>query len=87
MLTAKHKAAIIASAGAALVILSGLMSFYTINEGERGVILRYGKIVKIAEPGLGFKLPVIDDVSKISIRSQASVYRGISPYSRDQQPA
>jgi regulator of protease activity HflC (stomatin/prohibitin superfamily) len=63
------------------------LSYYTVNEGERGILLRYGKIVKVAEPGLGFKLPLIERVEKISTRNQALVYKGVQAYSRDQQPA
>jgi regulator of protease activity HflC (stomatin/prohibitin superfamily) len=69
----------------ALVVLGG--SFYTIDQGERGVILRYGAVVGTAEPGLGFKLPFVDSVVKISVQSRAQVYENVSTYSRDQQPA
>jgi len=69
----------------ALIIFGG--SFYTIDQGERGVILRYGAVVGTAEPGLGFKLPMIDSVVKISVQSRAKVYDNVSTYSRDQQPA
>jgi regulator of protease activity HflC (stomatin/prohibitin superfamily) len=71
-----------------LIVLTLLfLSYYTVNEGERGILLRYGKIVKIAEPGLGFKLPLIERVEKVSTRNQALVYKGVQAYSRDQQPA
>ncbi|MDB5556340.1 MAG: prohibitin family protein [Rhizobium sp.] len=69
----------------ALIIFGG--SFYTIDQGERGVILRYGAVVGTAEPGLGFKLPMIDSIVKISVQSRAKVYDNVSTYSRDQQPA
>lgn len=69
----------------ALVLMGG--SFYTIDQGERGVILRYGAVVGTAEPGLGFKLPFVDSVVKISVQSRAQVYENVSTYSRDQQPA
>lgn len=68
-----------------LVIFGG--SFYTVDQGERGVILRYGAVVGTAEPGLGFKLPLVDTVVKISVQSRAQVYENVSTYSRDQQPA
>ncbi len=64
-----------------------LLSYYTINEGERGILLRYGKIVKVAEPGLGFKIPFMEVIEKLSTRNQAVVYQGLLAYSRDQQPA
>jgi regulator of protease activity HflC (stomatin/prohibitin superfamily) len=69
----------------ALVILGG--SFYTIDEGERGVILRNGKVVGTAEPGLSFKLPIVDSVREITVQAQARVYEKVMVYSRDQQSA
>ncbi|MBL0372055.1 prohibitin family protein [Rhizobium sp. KVB221] len=74
-----------AIAVAALVVFGG--SFYTIDEGERGVVLRTGAIAGTAEPGLGFKLPIIDRVVKISVQSRAQIYDQVAAYSRDQQAA
>jgi regulator of protease activity HflC (stomatin/prohibitin superfamily) len=69
----------------ALVILGG--SFYTIDAGERGVILRNGKVVGTAEPGLSFKLPIVDSVREITVQTQARLYEKVMVYSRDQQSA
>ena len=73
--------------GVLAVVVLPFLSYYTVNEGERGILLRYGKIVKVAEPGLGFKIPFMESVEKISTRNQAVVYQGLQAYSRDQQPA
>jgi regulator of protease activity HflC (stomatin/prohibitin superfamily) len=70
---------------ALLIVVGG--SFYTIDQGERGVILRNGAVVGTAEPGLGFKLPIIDSVVKITVQNRSKVYENVSTYSRDQQPA
>lgn len=69
----------------ALSILFG--SWFTIDQGERGVILRYGAVSGTAEPGLGFKLPLIDSIVRVSVQSKAAVYEKMEAYSRDQQPA
>jgi regulator of protease activity HflC (stomatin/prohibitin superfamily) len=69
----------------ALVILGG--SFYTIDAGERGVILRNGKVVGTAEPGLSFKLPIVDNVKEITVQTQARLYEKVMVYSKDQQNA
>ncbi len=42
-------------------------SFYTLEPGERGVITRFGKFVKLANPGLNFKIPVIDAAIKVDV--------------------
>jgi len=62
-------------------------SWYTIDQGERGVLLRNGAFVRVADPGLGFKTPWIEDVYKISIQQQVAEYQKIATYSRDQQTA
>ena len=70
-----------------LTLLLGLYgSFYQIDQGERGVVLRNGELVGIADPGLGFKVPIIDDVKQISIRDFV-VNMPLEAYSYDQQPA
>ncbi len=69
----------------ALTVVGG--SFYTIDSGDRGVLLRNGAVVGTAEPGLGFKLPIIDSVKEISVRSNARLYENVPAYSKDQQTA
>lgn len=68
-----------------LAVLGG--SLYTVDQGERGVILRNGAVVGTAEPGLGFKAPVIDRVVEINVQSLAQVYNNVLAYSADQQTA
>lgn len=43
-------------------------AFYTIDTGERGVVLRFGKLTSVAGEGLNVKIPFIDEVKKMSIR-------------------
>jgi regulator of protease activity HflC (stomatin/prohibitin superfamily) len=69
----------------ALLIVGG--SIYTVDQGERGVILRNGAVVGTADPGLGFKLPLIDSVKEINVQTQARLYEQVMVYSRDQQTA
>jgi len=69
----------------ALFVLGG--SFYTVDQGERGVILRNGAVVGTAEPGLGFKFPIIDTVKEVNVQTQARIYENVLVYSRDQQNA
>jgi regulator of protease activity HflC (stomatin/prohibitin superfamily) len=69
----------------ALTVVGG--SFYTVDQGERGVVLRNGAVVGTAEPGLGFKLPIIDSIREINVQTQARVYEKVMVYSRDQQNA
>ena len=68
-----------------LTVVGG--SFYTVDQGERGVILRNGAVVGTAEPGLGFKLPIVDSIREINVQTQAQLYKDVMVYSRDQQNA
>ncbi|QYJ79197.1 SPFH domain-containing protein [Shewanella acanthi] len=70
-----------------ILIISLFSSWYTVDQGERGVVLRNGKIIGTAEPGLGFKIPFIDTVVKISTQTHTTSYSSLQAYSRDQQPA
>ncbi|MES2471303.1 MAG: prohibitin family protein [Pseudomonadota bacterium] len=83
-------------AGIAVVVALVLLfsTAYTIDEGERGVILRLGRIVGEAGPGLHFKLPIINTVEKVSVQIQKEAFEKtdlgdtrLQTYSRDQQPA
>jgi len=72
----------------ALFVMSVIFgAWYTVDEGERGVVLRTGKIIDTAEPGLHFKLPFFDSVVKLSTQSRKVVYTKMGAYSSDQQPA
>lgn len=59
--------ALIAVIGLAALIVLG-STFYTIDTGERGVVLRMGRLMSIAEEGLNAKAPFVDKVIKISVR-------------------
>ncbi|UTZ42435.1 protease modulator HflC [Vibrio campbellii] len=54
-----------------------LMSLFVIPEGERGIVVRFGRVLKdnnditrIYEPGLHFKMPLFDRVKKLDARIQ-----------------
>jgi regulator of protease activity HflC (stomatin/prohibitin superfamily) len=70
-----------------LVLVTLMGSWYTVDETERGVLLRNGALVKVVEPGLSFKIPFIESVKFISVQSNATTYQGLQAYSKDQQTA
>lgn len=71
-----------------LIILGAVFGgFYTVDAGERAVVLRYGAVIDTTGPGLHFKLPYIDSVETISTRTFTLRYDDEPFYSRDQQPA
>ena len=69
----------------AIVLVFG--SWYTVDQTERAVLLRNGAVIGTAQPGLGFKIPLIDSVQKISVRTATYSWDKMNSYSYDQQPA
>ncbi|ASJ95594.1 MULTISPECIES: protease modulator HflC [Shewanella] len=61
---------------AAILVAVGLSSLMVVNEGERAIVSRFGKILKddgvtrIYKPGLHIKLPVIDKIKILDSRIQ-----------------
>jgi len=75
-------AKVLSVVGALLVLNILASSFYTIAPGERGVILRLGRIQSVAEPGLNFKLPLVDSLIKVdveTVRKEEFGFRTKSP--------
>src|SRR5262249_59941222 len=68
-----------------LLIISG--SWYTVDQTQRGVLLRNGALVEVVQPGLHFKWPVIDNVVKIDMQTHTYSWSKVNSYSADQQPA
>lgn len=61
--------------------------FYTVDQRERAVVLRNGAVVGEADPGLHFKLPVIENFVRVSVEEHRVNFEGMEAYSRDRQPA
>jgi regulator of protease activity HflC (stomatin/prohibitin superfamily) len=86
---------IVAGAAALVFLMVVWTTYYTIDQGERGVVTHYGAVVGEAEPGLHFKLPFITGITKINIQVQKLGFERnttggdtrMQAYSRDQQPA
>src|SRR5579863_5300342 len=77
-----------------VLLITVFSTYFTIDQGERGVILHNGAIAGEAEPGLHFKMPIITSIEKISVQIQKESFQKtaegdtrMQAYSRDQQPA
>lgn len=64
------KKTIITSIVGFVLFLAAMSSAYTVNEGNTGIIKRFGEAVSWQTPGLHFKVPFIDSVSEIDIRTR-----------------
>lgn len=62
-------------------------SWYTVDEGERAVILTNGSFSEIAGPGLNFKTPWIQSARFFSVRNEVLTLEKMGTYSFDQQTA
>ncbi len=52
-----------------IVLFFGSSMFYTVGVDEVGMVQRFGKYVRISQPGLNFKFPaVIEKVTKVKVR-------------------
>ena len=48
-------------------IIWGVSGFYTIKEAERGVVLRFGELHSIVQPGLNWKPTFVDKVLPVNV--------------------
>lgn len=55
-----------------LILIFG--SFGTVSAGERGVKTRLGAVVSVIDPGLYFKLPIMEKVNIMDIQTQTVQY-------------
>lgn len=71
-------------AAIALLVLALIVlwtSYYTVPAESEGVVLRFGRFLKIVEPGLHFKIPLgVDDVSEVKTRRQLKLEFGFFTY-------
>jgi regulator of protease activity HflC (stomatin/prohibitin superfamily) len=82
-----NKGVTAAAIGGIIVLALLLGSWYTVNQTERGVLLRNGAVIGTSQPGLGFKLPLFDTVEKVSVKTATYTWDKMNSYSFDQQPA
>ena len=55
-----------------VVIVAILSSLFIVDEREKALVLQFGQIVSVKEePGLGFKIPIIQEVVKYDARIQS----------------
>jgi regulator of protease activity HflC (stomatin/prohibitin superfamily) len=46
------------------------LSVYTVPAGFVGVVTRFGAVQRIVQPGFGIKIPLVEDVVKMDVRTQ-----------------
>ena len=83
------KVAVRTGMGAVALVALGVFfgSWYTVDEGERAVILTNGSFSQIAGPGLNFKTPFFQSARFFSVRNEVTTFEKMATYSFDQQTA
>ncbi len=73
----------IGSVAVVLIILAS--SVYTVNEGHIGIVKRFSEAKEQVNPGLHFKVPFIDSVEEIEVRTRKNEERMASS-TKEQMP-
>ena len=67
-----------------VVVLYFASGIYTVSPDEQGVVRRFGKVVRITEPGLNYHFPVpIETVNKPKVKQVKRLELGFIPYIQD----
>jgi regulator of protease activity HflC (stomatin/prohibitin superfamily) len=71
--------------GAILVILATFIipAFYIVPQWEKIAVVRFGKIEKIVDTGLHLRIPLIDSIMRVDIRTQTIDLMGQQAITRD----
>lgn len=79
-------------AGAVIVLLILYNTLFVVNEGQRGLLLRLGEIVQdnngravVANPGLGFKMPLLNQVRLFDTRLQTLAVKSSRILTKEQK--
>lgn len=71
-----------------VAILSMVLgSWFTVNQGERVVVLTNGAISSVKDAGIYFKAPFFQTTERFSIRTEKSRFENVETYSKDIQTA
>jgi regulator of protease activity HflC (stomatin/prohibitin superfamily) len=74
---------VITIVGGVIAILALVGSIYIVKQWEKAAIIRFGRIIKIVDAGLHFKVPIIDSIQKVDLRMQTVDLRGQSAITKD----
>ncbi len=67
------------------IVIGGFNSYYTVNEGHVGVVKRFGEAKDQQPPGLHFKIPFIETVEMIEVRTRKNAEKMASS-TKEQMP-
>lgn len=53
-----------------ILVIVALLSYYTVEPEEAGVVMRFGEYVRTTDPGLHFKIPLVETVRIVPVERQ-----------------
>ena len=62
--------------GGIVALLVLVNSIYIVKQWEKAAVIRFGRITKIVNTGLHFRVPIIDSIQKVDLRMQTVDLRG-----------
>lgn len=68
-------------------VVTLFLGVFKIDETERGVITKWGKFSHIAQPGLNFRWPYVDGLTRMDVRESNPKFVDMEMYSADNQLA
>lgn len=76
---------IVAIGAVVIVIFLAMMAFVTVDEGDRAVVTTWGDISGEMEPGVNFRVPIMDGVHTYTVREQVAAFGDQSAAQSDLQ--
>jgi regulator of protease activity HflC (stomatin/prohibitin superfamily) len=84
-IASKGKSSLIGVVILLFVAIAGFQTFYTVDEGHVGIIKRFGEATEQVNPGLHLKIPFVDIVEVLEIRTRKNVEK-LNASTHEQMP-
>ena len=81
----KGKGTIIVLAVLLVIVISAVQASYTVDEGHVGIVKRFGEAKEQVNPGLHFKIPYVDSVEILEIRTRKNLEK-LNASTHEQMP-
>lgn len=52
------------------IIVTLVLSFYTVDAGERAIVLQWGSVINVSDDGIHFKIPYIQSTKTVDVRTR-----------------
>ncbi len=84
-IAAKGKGLVVIAVVAIVLVLAAIQAMYTVEEGHVGIVKRFGEATQQVNPGLHVKIPFVDSVEVLEIRTRKNVEK-LTASTHEQMP-